>query len=190
MDICIRALKHKDQLLSLNIDDSFTVDSTLVLSVSNGRIHYEVQEVPPYTKSYITDQDTDETDYAAYINNSDQLIYVAYADSRPAGLMVLRRNWNRYAYIEDIKVDSQFRRFGIGRQLIEKAKSWAKSGGMPGIMLETQSNNLKACRFYESCGFELGGFDFHLYKGVVSGREETALYWYYLFEKESLMAQS
>ena len=38
---------------------------------------------------------------------------------------------------------------------------------MPGIMLETQNNNVAACKFYEKCGFVIGGFDFLGYKGWI-----------------------
>ncbi|WP_282942501.1 GNAT family N-acetyltransferase [Paenibacillus sp. RC67] len=186
MDICIKEFTHEDQLLNQHIDDRFTVDSTLILSITGHRIHYEIMAVPPYTKSYLEahdDEEDGETDYSAYINSPDQIMYLAFVDSQLAGQIVLKRNWNQYAYIEDIKVDNSLRRYGIGRQLIEKAKCWAKSGNMPGIMLETQSNNVKACQFYESCGFVLGGFDFCVYKGLLKEREETALYWYLLFEK-------
>ena len=53
--------------------------------------------------------------------------------------------------------------------------------GLPGIMLETQNNNVAACRFYESCGFHLGGFDRELYRGITPDTDETALFWYLIF---------
>jgi len=54
---------------------------------------------------------------------------------------------------------------------------------MPGIMLETQNNNVKACRFYESCGFVIGGVDFHVYKGIDPDSREAAVYWYYFLNE-------
>lgn len=97
------------------------------------------------------------------------------------GQVVVKRNWNDYAYIEDIKVDKRFRRYGIGRKLIEQVKCWAKDRGMPGIMLETQNNNVSACKFYESCGFFIGGFDMCVYKGMHKHTDEIAVYWYFIF---------
>jgi streptothricin acetyltransferase len=81
------------------------------------------------------------------------------------GQIVIKRNWNKYAYVEDIKVDKHYRGHGIGKKLIEQARRWVKDGGMTGIMLETQSNNVRACRFYESCGFVIGGFDSYVTGG-------------------------
>ncbi|MBP1701359.1 MAG: acetyltransferase [Chloroflexi bacterium] len=58
---------------------------------------------------------------------------------------------------------------------------WAKARGFPGIMLETQNNNVAACRLYERTGMQLGGFDKYLYKGITPDTEEIALYWYLIF---------
>jgi ribosomal protein S18 acetylase RimI-like enzyme len=62
-----------------------------------------------------------------------------------------------------------------------RAIEWAKEKGLPGLMLETQNNNVAACHLYESCGFELGGFDRNLYKGLHPDTKEIALYWYLFF---------
>jgi streptothricin acetyltransferase len=59
--------------------------------------------------------------------------------------------------------------------------AWARDRQLAGVMLETQNNNVAACRLYESCGFQLGGFDRCLYQGLHPGTHEIALYWYLLF---------
>jgi len=66
-----------------------------------------------------------------------------------------------------------------------RAVAWAETKQLPGIMLETQNNNVAACRFYERCGFKLGGFDRYLYKGITQSTEEIALYWYLFFGEMS-----
>ncbi|MGD2076892.1 MAG: GNAT family N-acetyltransferase, partial [Chloroflexota bacterium] len=63
-----------------------------------------------------------------------------------------------------------------------QAKQWARQKQFPGIMLETQNNNVQACRFYESCGFQIGGFDNMLYRGLDSSTDEVAIYYYFHFE--------
>ncbi len=65
---------------------------------------------------------------------------------------------------------------------MQEAIAWARSKQLPGIMLETQNINVAACRFYESCGFKLGGMDRFLYKGISKDLDEIALYWYLLLE--------
>lgn len=64
------------------------------------------------------------------------------------------------------------------------ASPWAArvSPRQGSVMLETQNINVVACRLYESCGFVLGGFDACLYRGVMPGTREIALFWYLLFQ--------
>ncbi|WP_088292098.1 streptothricin N-acetyltransferase SatA [Bacillus mycoides] len=181
MGLLIRKLEVNDLDNFTEIDNSFTVNARLVLSISkeNNRIEYTVEEIPSYEKSYLEDQyEDEELAYNEYMNNPDQVIYIALLHNQTVGVMVLKKNWNRYAYIEDIKVEKECRGLGIGRKLIEQAKQWAKDGEMPGIMIETQNNNVAACKFYEKCGFVIGGFDFLVYKGINEKNDEVAIYWY------------
>lgn len=131
----------------------------------------------PYEKRY----PDDETNYREFIDNPDKIVYAAYADDRCIGRIRLRRNWNKFCFIEDIEVDRRHRRMGIGRKLIDAAIGWAREGGMRGLMLETQDTNLAACRFYQRCGFELGAADTMLYRNFPD-RDEIALFWYMPFD--------
>ena len=83
--------------------------------------------------------------------------------------------------MEGIGVDKSFRRLGIGRALFQYGEEWARKQKLVGIMLETQDNNVGACRFYASCGFTLKGFDAGLYQASDQCRHETALFWYLVF---------
>ncbi len=156
---------------------SFEVKSKLVLTVENGRITYTVQDVPPYTKQY----GSEEVEPESYINDPDKGVFFAWLGDKVIGQIRLRRFWNGYAYIDDISVEPDYRGEGIGRALIEHAIAWAKEKGFPGLMLETQDNNVAACRLYARCGFELRGFDTHLYKAQDPSSDEVALYWYLVF---------
>ena len=62
--------------------------------------------------------------------------------------------------------------------------SIARAHGCQLLKIETQNNNVAACRLYESCGFQLGGFDRYLYQATMPGTGEIALYWYLLFEND------
>lgn len=168
----------KDTLQQVNqCDASFTIDSKLVLSAENAKIRYTTVDVPPYTKTY----GPDEVDYTTFLSNPDKVVFFAYVDEELAGQIRVMKYWNGYAYIDDVAVDKKFRRQGVGRALIERAIKWAKEHKFPGLMLETQNNNVAACTLYEHCGFELRGFDTHLYKGIDPNTEEIALYWYLIF---------
>lgn len=158
-------------------DNSFTVSSKLVLNAEEGRIGFTIVDVSPYIKQY----GPEDFDAEFYMDHPDRAVFFAYLDEELAGEIRLRKYWNDYAYIDNIAVDPKFRRQGTGGALIEQAIEWAKEKGFPGIMLETQNINVAACKFYESCGFELRGFDTHLYKGLDPATDEVALYWYLLF---------
>lgn len=183
MSLFIRALETNDLDNFPEIDDSFTVNARLILSFSkvNRRIEYTIEDVPSYEKSYLQN-DNEELAYNEYINKPNQVIYIALLHNQIIGFIVLKKNWNHYAYIEDITVDKKYRTLGVGKSLVDQAKKWAKEGNMPGIMLETQNNNVSACKFYEKCGFIIGGFDFLVYKGLDMTNDEIAIYWYFHFE--------
>ncbi|SDC89547.1 Ribosomal protein S18 acetylase RimI [Paenibacillus sp. UNCCL117] len=181
MDILIRELRAEDDVSEITIDGSFIVDSVLVLELKGQQIGYTVEERPVTYKSYEDEAFAEgdaAPDYSNYIGNPHQISYLAVAQNQVVGQIVLKRNWNNYAYVEDIKVDKSFRGYGVGKKLIEQAKRWMKDGDMTGIMLETQNNNVRACKFYESCGFVIGGFDSYVYRGLNKESDEVAIYWY------------
>ena len=105
-----------------------------------------------------------------------------YYDNRACvGQIRMRKNWNRYAFIEDLAVARDHRGKGIGSMLVERAKAWAKQKELSGLMLETQDTNLPACRFYHKNGFEIGAVDTMLYANFEASRHEKALFWYLKF---------
>ncbi len=180
MTISVHALEQETLADAGCCDGVFTVDAKLVLAVADDVIRFTVVAVPPHPKRYPVEP----VDARAYLDDPDRAILLARVDGVGGGEIRLRRNWNRYAYIEDIVVDIAYRRRGVGRALIHAATQWAKDRGLPGLMLETQNNNVAACRFYQRCGFELGGFDRQLYRGLDPDTDEIALFWYLHFPPE------
>jgi streptothricin acetyltransferase len=159
------------------VDGSLWVDSRLIISAVNGKFSFQVVPMPGYTKPYMPD----EIDTTTYLNSPDRVIFFAYIDNRLAGQIILRKNWNKFAWVEDIAVDTCYRRQGVGQALMARSMEWTKSRGLPGIMLETQDVRVGACRFYERFGFTLGGFDRKLYSAFPEDAGEIALFWYLLF---------
>lgn len=177
-NIVIQPLTAANQADLNRCDNSFTVEAELYLHAKDERISYTVRPVTPYVKRY----GPEVYDAQAYVGKPDHAAWLAYVDGRIAGQILMHKHWNRFAIIRDIAVDPPCRRQGVGRRLIEQAVGWARVRGLPGVMLETQHINVPACRLYESCGFVLGGFDAYLYRGVMPGTREIALFWYLLFE--------
>lgn len=84
-------------------------------------------------------------------------------------------DWNNRLRIANIWVDEGYRYQGIGKSLITKAIETAKNGGQRALILETQSCNDPAIRFYLSCGFELVGLDSIHYQNDDIQRGEVRL---------------
>ena len=160
-------------------DGTFLIDSELVLSAKQGQIIYDIVEIEPYKKRYVPEKNRN---LRAYINSDKGVVYLAYIEEKVCGQMIISAHWNNFALIEDLEVDVDFRRQGVAAGLIMQAKTWAKVMGLAGVTLETQNNNVAACKFYQRCGFELRGFDNDLYKGMNPQTREIALFWYYVFK--------
>jgi ribosomal protein S18 acetylase RimI-like enzyme len=177
MGITIREIDAQTLQYANQSDNSFIVKSQLLINAENGKISYSVIDVTPYMKHF----QPDEIDYNTYISNPEKNVYFAFIENDLAGQIRVLDWWNAYAYIGSIVVDRKYRRQGVGQALIERVVEWAKAKGSPGLMLETQNNNVPACRLYEKCGFILGGFDAYLYKGLNRATDDAALYWYLMF---------
>lgn len=179
MELVIRAPDEQAIGDAYGFDGSFTVASELVLVAEGGVLRYEVVSVTPYQKSY------GRADLSGYPDAPDKAVFLAYLGGLVAGRVVLSEGWNRYAWIDDLAVDARCRRAGVGRSLMDRAVAWAVERGLPGLRAETQTNNVPACRFYQACGFRLGGFDRDLYRGLDQCSTEVAIFWYLHLPKSS-----
>lgn len=160
-------------------NEPFWVIGRILPELKNGTWSWTEELSPaPWEKCYPSDG----CDYSAYIENPDRIIYLAYAEDRCIGQIILRRDFNGYAFIEDICVRRSARGQGVGTALIQTAIAWAKSASLNGLALETQDNNVLACRFYAKCGFSIGGANTMFYKNFPKPYcDETAVFWYMHF---------
>jgi ribosomal protein S18 acetylase RimI-like enzyme len=107
---------------------------------------------------------------------------VAWLGERAVGHVVLSVHWNGFAHVDELAVDASARRQGVARSLLDVAQFWSRKHSLPGLMLETQNNNLAACKLYERCGFVMGGIDHMLYRAIDPETREAAIFWYLVFE--------
>lgn len=156
-------------------DRTFSVSSKVLLDMTGGKLTWGIIPIEPYEKEI----PIDEVDPATFINSEDKVVFLAEVDGKLAGQIKLITWWNGYAYIDDVIVNPQFRGQGVGKALMEAAIQWSREKRFPGIMLETQDDNVAACKLYDSCGFVLGGFDQYTLKNFKPN--ETALFWYLIF---------
>ena len=153
------------------------VTSKLMLHIQDNKISYSIIPVQPYEKILIVDPE----DYTTFIDNPQKVIFFADVDGQPVGQIKMVPWWNKFAYLEELTVDTPFRGKGVGHALLTRAIEWAKQRHFPGVTLETQDNNVPACMLYEKSGFVLSGFDLYAYRNFPESKDEIALYWYLMF---------
>ena len=157
-------------------DFSFDIRSELLAPYRDPVEH--ARPVAPHRKTYAFEAD----DFAEI--GPDRLLAVARERGRVCGYILVSESWNGYASVDDFAVDRAFRGTGLGLRLMDRAVQWARDRDLPGVRLETQSNNVAACRFYRRYGFVLGGHDEYQYRSFPDLRAEVALFWYLVFPKE------
>lgn len=94
------------------------------------------------------------------ILNDESVIILALDEQKNLGMgfvqlypvfssVSMRRVW----ILNDLYVDSFYRRQGVAEALIKKTKEFAHGDHAKGIQLETQSSNVQARRLYDKTGF-------------------------------------
>jgi len=175
MEITIRKIDGHESPQTNSFSRKSRVKSRLLLGIENEKLVYSIVPVEPYEREVRAE----DVEYG--FDDAGPAIFFAEADGKLAGRIKMLKWWNQFGYVEDLVVNPDFRGMGIGRALLERGIQWARENEFPGVMLETQDDNVPACMLYQSCGFVLSGFDRTVYKAINPDTKETALYWYLLF---------
>ena len=98
------------------------------------------------------------------LGNNESEIFVALEGDQPIGFTQLYPKYSSVSAVKnwilnDLYVESNYRKQGIGEALIKKAMDFAKSDGATYIQLETAVNNYTAQSLYEGIGFQKQGPD-------------------------------
>ncbi|AZD22030.1 Streptothricin acetyltransferase [Pseudomonas chlororaphis subsp. aurantiaca] len=161
-------------------DFSFEVSAYAQAQSEQVVAKWPLHHITPYRKCYGIDPE----EFSSYRDAADSAVFMAYLDDEPVGHVVVSTNWNGYAHIDELAVHAPARRHGVAKALLDVAQFWSRKKKLPGIMLETQNNNLGACRLYERCGYVVGGIDHLRYRGIDPTTAEVAIFWYRLFNDE------
>lgn len=108
------------------------------------------------------------------LTNNESVIFVALDKDKPIGFTQLyptyssvrtARNW----ILNDLYVDENYRKQGIGKLLIDAAVDFGKYTGVKYVQLETAVDNFNAQHLYESIGFvkQLPDTEFIMYRKTV-----------------------
>ncbi|MDL5376188.1 GNAT family N-acetyltransferase [Exiguobacterium mexicanum] len=175
-NISIKALDEYSISVVNEANNAFPVIGKIIPSFCDGVWMYEEQL---YEKAHETSFPDDSLDWHEYINSEDKQVFLAFDETTCIGQIRVVKDWNRFAYIENIAVRGSYRNSGLGHLLIEAAQTWAKKQSLLGLSLEAQNDNVIACRFYVKEGFALGGVD--TLKQTGNPNIDMTLYWYKIF---------
>jgi ribosomal protein S18 acetylase RimI-like enzyme len=108
--------------------------------------------------------------YQRVAEYNDQLVGLLDMELQP---------WNDTALLWNLMIDLDFRGQGLGRRLWHRALEFAREAEVRAIMIETQNNNVPACKFYARMGCQLVGMN-EVYYANDGSQTEVALFWAYL----------
>lgn len=170
MNIEIKAIDESHQK-DINLPNQpFEIWGKMKPSLIDGKWDYQIEKFQRTSKQVFPNE---EYQYDA------NLIYLgAYFQDQCVGLAILRKGMFKYLYLDDLKVNKEYRQHGIGSKLIKACIDRASQMKMQGIYTIGQDNNLSACLFYLKQGFEIGGFNNHDYRGTPQ-EGKADIYFYY-----------
>jgi ribosomal protein S18 acetylase RimI-like enzyme len=164
-----------------NFESPVYVD--VVKTVDGLNVTWRLIERPFDTPFVCTDFDFDDKEQrqiAHRLKTGDGLWLVVEDDraGRLVGMVDVKHEaWRKAGFMWNIAVERAYRGQGIGSELMGRVKEWAQEKGLRAIILETQTNNWPACRFYQRFGFRLTGIDDHYYTNDDIANKEVALFW-------------
>jgi ribosomal protein S18 acetylase RimI-like enzyme len=151
------------------ISIGFTVSSRLridgIESGLGGIRLMEEKVNPPYLKDYDS-LGEGPLNWPKQWDLSNWAFFIARENGTPVGACAVAWRTPKLRALEesddlavlwDLRVNCERRRQGIARQLVDQAASWAKQRQCRMIKVETQNNNVAACRFYAACRFRVCG---------------------------------
>ncbi len=113
--------------------------------------------------------------FADHKENTKYFVYLNQNGHEIGIISIGNQMWNNLCRIWDIYVQNSFQNLGIGTELLKHAEKLAKEWNCRGIVLECQSSNYPAIKFYLKNGFTLTGFDLINYSNDDLSRHEVRL---------------
>lgn len=163
----------RENASDLNLqNEPFSMPGRLIPKLEDGVWSYRIELFEKAETMVFPDENYD---FDALVKNS--AMFGAYEDGKCVGLAIYQDGFFGYMYLLDLKVSAAYRGKGAGRGLIEAGKQEALARGYQGVYLHAQDNNLNACLFYLKTGFEIGGFDNHVYNGTSQAGKANIIFY-------------
>jgi ribosomal protein S18 acetylase RimI-like enzyme len=185
LDVTIRKMKMSDLLALEAIDPTF--ESATYLAIEQAEVEgwptfrfAERAFETPFVKEMGYRYDVEQLEQTRYrLSQGGSLLLVAEAGEQVVAVLEVEgESWRNTALIWALFVDKAWRGRGLGRMFLERAETWARRRKFRALVLETQTNNVPAIRFYQRHGYEIAGFDTHFYTNEDVERREVGLFMY------------
>lgn len=136
-----------------DINDIYNLNTELfvVLNELKGEIYNPIGFPLEFITSMIRSKDSD----YILVEDDDKIIGYALIEERQSPFNQYSSfKEDNFAYIYELIILPEYRFKGYGREIINKAKEWAKLRKLTSIELNVLNNNYSARAFYENVGFE------------------------------------
>ncbi|MCT4598145.1 MAG: GNAT family N-acetyltransferase [Vallitalea sp.] len=168
-----------------DISIKFRADSEYRLTWKNNGlsgIMLVEESVEPYWKDY----DTIDSNPSLLIDKFDlsnwRVLSTFDGDTRVGGAIIaynteginILEGKDDLVVVWDIRINKDYRGMGIGTKIFERCIKWARNNKCTRVKVETQNNNVKACKFYVSKGAKLSNINRYYYKDYP---DEVQLIW-------------
>ncbi|MCR4406973.1 MAG: GNAT family N-acetyltransferase [Anaerolineae bacterium] len=182
----IRTLVPADLERLSEINSTFISESILVVERTGEglEVGWRLAECPlaePFAKGRaydLSEEDLARSRRLYEAGPQEALQLIAEDRARLVGLLEVERwYWNNSGWLWNVIIDRDYRRQGLGRQFVHRAIAWGRQLGLRALILETQTNNINACRFYQTMGFRLCGINDHYYTNDDLNKGEVAIFW-------------
>lgn len=193
-DICYTEIEKTDAYIYDKVEMKVRVEEIYEVVIKDlDGISFIKKAVAPYIKDF--------SGHANYKRWNQQFdlsnwhFFMAFDGEKPVGGAVLCCHCAELHMLEgredlgipwDIRVDSAYKRRGVGGKLFDMVKTKAKELGLCQLKIECQNNNVPAAAFYFKQGAHLGAVNRYAYAyyGDADEAEEVQLLLYLDLDKE------
>lgn len=180
----IRAIKPDDLTDLSEIDGTVESVNYLHLERSGEGLSaaWRVEERPARQKLIEPNRLNDETNFLLkqVVTGADEgvALLVEFQDQPVAMLLARPEPAAGTLRLVDVRVDSDYRRQGMGTALVFQLIQHARDSGVRAVSAETLTSNHPAGALLARCGFELSGVDTRRWTNHDMVKESATLIWY------------
>lgn len=140
------------------------------------KVEEHVKDLGLYDKPLEWEKEFDLTNWGFFIAyDNDVPIGGATLVYNTKGVNMLR-NRTDLSVLWDIRVAPEYKSMNIGTKLFKHAVEWSIKNNCKQMKIETQNDNVPACKFYAKQGAKLGEINMYAYYG--EDTDEVMLIWY------------